>query len=133
MGLPKTNISVSFIENDKRFKEAIDLFNSGKWYPAHDVFEELWHETNYPERITIQGFLQISVAQLHLEKGNTNGAAILYGEALGRIEKTVIPNFGLDLEKLCQCVKERLKLLHRNCNPDIHSVPFLFKKELRHS
>ena len=32
-------------ELDPRFQQAIELFNSQQWYDAHDVFEELWHET----------------------------------------------------------------------------------------
>ena len=32
-------------EADPRFHQAIDLFNRHEWYAAHDVFEEIWHET----------------------------------------------------------------------------------------
>ena len=37
-------------EADPRFKQAIELFNTQEWYAAHDVIEELWHETVDPER-----------------------------------------------------------------------------------
>ena len=53
-------------EADPRFGQAIELFNSQEWYAAHDVFEELWHETADPERRSLQGILQVAVAQLHL-------------------------------------------------------------------
>ena len=33
---------------DPRFQKAVQLFNDGEWYDAHDVFEELWHETANP-------------------------------------------------------------------------------------
>ena len=38
------------------------------------------------ERQIVQGILQVSVSQFHLNKGNLNGAMILLGEGLGRIK-----------------------------------------------
>ena len=84
------------------------LFNSCNWYRAHDVFEEIWHETIGPERQTLQGILQIAVAQIHLENGNINGATILYGEALGRLKKSRIDSLGIDIHTLCKTASTRL-------------------------
>ena len=83
---------------DSRFQKAVDLFNLSEWYLAHDIFEELWHESHGPERKTLQGLLQIAVAQIHLERGNHNGATILYGEGLGRLKDLGSPDLGIDLE-----------------------------------
>ena len=125
-----TNFPKPFdVDNDPRFKDALSLFNSGDWYPAHDAFEELWHETNGPERQTLQGLLQIAVAQVHLQRGNRNGATILFGEGLGRLRKIGTPSLGLDLEKLCDCVEQRLNTLHHEGDPEGCSVPVLLKKD----
>ena len=94
-----------------KMEEAINHFNNSDWYIAHDVFEEIWHETIEPERKTIQGILQIAVAQLHIERGNINGATILYGEALGRLKGNIKINLGLDIEDLCSCISMRLQTL----------------------
>ena len=118
---------------DNRFKKAINLFNSADWYSAHDAFEELWHEANGPERITLQGFLQIAVAHIHLESGNLNGATILYGEALGRLKNIGIPDLGVDIEIRCECINQRLGLLQQDRDPDQFSVPFLTKRDERDS
>ena len=56
------------VEADPRFQEAIRLFNAQEWYAAHDVLEEIWHETADPERRCLQGLLQVAVAQLHLQQ-----------------------------------------------------------------
>ena len=96
---------------DNRFEIGMKLFNSCQWYKSHDVFEEIWHETGGPERQLLQGILQVAVAQVHLENSNINGATILYGEALGRLKKFQISNFGLDIEGLSKCVSKRLELL----------------------
>ena len=113
--------------DQNKFQNAIDLFNSTNWYLAHDAFEELWYETQGLERITIQALLQIAVAQVHLETGNKNGATILFGEALGRLRKGRTSNLGLDIDNLTECVKQRLNLLHQENDPDLFTVPFLFR------
>ena len=97
--------------NDSRFEIGMKLFNSCKWYKSHDVFEEIWHETGGAERQLIQGILQVAVAQVHLENSNLNGATILYGEALGRLKRFHMANFGLDIVGLCKCVSRRLEFL----------------------
>ena len=87
---------------DPRFQQGVQLFNAGEWYAAHDLFEELWHETADPERRSLQGILQVAVAQLHLQRGNRRGATILFGEALGRLKRPGTPDLGLNLDALCQ-------------------------------
>ncbi len=119
------NQNLNSITKDARFKMAIDLFNSSEWYSAHDAFEELWHETYGPERTTIQGFLQIAVAQVHLESGNNTGATILLGEALGRLRRMGTPDLGLDIECLCKCVESRLRILQGKSNTELICLPVL--------
>ena len=97
--------------NDSRYKIGMKLFNSCQWYESHDVFEEIWHETGGSERQLLQGILQVAVAQVHLENSNLNGATILYGEALGRLKRFHLGNFGLDIEGLSNCVSRRLEFL----------------------
>ena len=118
----------SFI-NDSRFKIGMKLFNSCQWYKSHDVFEEIWHETGGPERQLLQGILQVAVAQVHLENKNTNGATILYGEGLGRLKKEGMPDLGLNMEKLINCLEIRLKVLQQNDHLDPFDVPILMMKE----
>ena len=112
--------------NDSRFKIGMKLFNSCQWYESHDVFEEIWHETGGPERQLIQGILQVAVAQVHLENRNFNGATILYGEALGRLKRFHLANFGLDIEGLSNCVSKRLEFLQIGKDIDDCSLPVLY-------
>ncbi|MAV13281.1 MAG: hypothetical protein CL861_07520 [Cyanobium sp. MED843] len=113
------------VEADPRFTSAIELFNTGEWYAAHDVFEELWHETADPERRSLQGILQVAVAQLHLQRGNRRGATILFGEALGRLQRPGTPDLGLDLIGLCSSVRDRLTCLQQEGDPESCTVPVL--------
>ena len=113
------------VEGDSRLQQAVELFNSAEWYAAHDVFEELWHETAEPERRSLQGILQVAVAQLHLQRGNKRGATILFGEALGRLKRPGTPDLGLDLDSLCQSVGDRLRCLQAEQDPESCTVPVL--------
>ena len=112
--------------NDSRFEIGMKLFNSGQWYKSHDVFEEIWHETVGPERHLLQGILQVAVAQVHLENSNRNGATILYGEALGRLKRFHLANYGLDIEGLSNCVSRRLEFLHIGKDISECSLPVLY-------
>ena len=110
---------------DPRFKKAVELFNDGEWYDAHDVFEDLWHETADPHRRCLQGVLQVAVAQLHLQRDNRRGATILFGEALGRLKRPGTPDLGLDIKSLCATVEQRLQSLQRDQDPELCNVPVL--------
>ena len=113
---------------DSRFQQGVELFNSGEWYAAHDLFEELWHETADPERRSLQGILQVAVAQLHLQRGNRRGATILFGEALGRLKRPGTPDLGLDLASLCRAAQQRLEALQLDGDPESCTVPVLESK-----
>ena len=115
----------------KRFKEslqeAIDLFNNQEWYEAHDAFEDIWNDLVGDERQIIQGILQVSVSQFHLNKGNVNGAMILLGEGLGRIGNRVSEDLEIDLVLLCSSLESLLNKLHLKIPLNESDVPFLKK------
>ena len=115
----------------KRFKdslqEAIDLFNSQKWYEAHDAFEDIWNDLVGDERQIVQGILQVSVSQFHLNKGNLNGAMILLGEGLGRIKNKVSEDLEIDLILFCSSLESLLNKLHTESSLNQSDVPFLKK------
>jgi len=88
------------LANDPRWLAAVDLFDAGEWYSAHDALEELWHESSGAMRLMLQGILQIAVSQLHRERGNQRGAVILMGEGLGRLNRCSDVAAGYDLKAL---------------------------------
>ena len=109
----------------KAFKEAIDLFNNQQWYEAHDAFEDIWNDLVGDERQIVQGILQVSVSQFHLNKGNLNGAMILLGEGLGRIRNRVSEDLEIDLVLLCSSLESLLNKLHSKIPLNQSDVPFI--------
>tara|TARA_B100000287_G_C20332393_1_gene662288 strand:- start:391 stop:726 length:336 start_codon:yes stop_codon:yes gene_type:complete len=104
---------------------ALSLFNDQKWYEAHDVFEDIWNTVDGDERQIIQGILQVSVSQFHLNKGNLNGATILLGEGLGRIKNRTNIDIGIDLNSFCTCLETLLKKLQSKDNLDEMEKPII--------
>ena len=117
----------SFEDN---FLNALNLFNSQKWYEAHDAFEDIWNTLDGDERQIIQGILQVSVSQFHLSKGNINGATILLGEGLGRIKYRTNINLGIDLESFCKCLEKLLRKLQYNEVLNENDKPYIIRKEI---
>ena len=116
---------------DTRLGEAIFLFNSGDWYACHDSFEALWHETAGPMRPVLQGILQLAVAELHLERGNSRGATILMGEGLGRL-KACPPNaLDIDLVALINLSMQRLLALQQQGSIEGLELPRLAETPLQ--
>lgn len=54
--------------------EAIEHFNAGEFYEAHEILEEAWNEESQSIRRLYQGILQIDVGFYHLMNLNYNGA-----------------------------------------------------------
>jgi predicted metal-dependent hydrolase len=68
-------------EYDPRYLQGIDLFNQGDYFDAHEVWEDLWHDTAGPERRFYQALIQVAVAVYHASNGNARGARRLYHSA----------------------------------------------------
>ena len=60
---------------DERLYRGLDEFNEGRFFEAHEVLEDLWHEYREVDRTFIQGLIQIAAAYYHLQSSNFRGAA----------------------------------------------------------
>jgi predicted metal-dependent hydrolase len=106
-----TESRVSTLFEDSRYIDAVQLFNTYQWYAAHDAFEELWHESQGRLRSFLQGIIQISVAEYHLENGNSRGSTLLMAEGLNHLKSSSFSDPGLDLDRLIELVAQRLSAL----------------------
>ena len=61
-------------EYDPRYLLGIVHFNRGDYFEAHEVWEDLWHDTAGPDRRFYQGLIQAAVAVYHAGNGNARGA-----------------------------------------------------------
>lgn len=62
---------------EEALSRGIEHFNAGRYFQAHEAWEEGWHPSPEPERDFWQGLTQLAVGLTHRERGNAHGAATL--------------------------------------------------------
>jgi hypothetical protein len=66
--------------------EAVDLFNRGRYWEAHEALETIWRSVpDEDEARVLQGLIQAAAALLHRERGNRHGVAAVGGAALDKL------------------------------------------------
>lgn len=107
------------------YDQAIEAFNQNEWYSAHDQFEVLWYESDGPIRSLLQGVIQISVAEYHLENSNLKGAILLMAEGLNHLQSVLAIDPGFNLPLLNEVVRLRLTSLQSGSSMDGLPSPYL--------
>ena len=112
---------------DPRYLEGIEHFNKCDFFEAHEVWEELWADTQGEPRRFYQGLIQVAVCLHHFGNGNIRGAKKLYFGCRGYLEAYQPQYLGLDLNQLLSqletCCREILE--SKEEFPRIEIVPDL--------
>lgn len=87
-------------EAEKKFREGLDQFNHGRFFDAHETWEEIWLPAPEPERTFLQGLIQLAAAFHHSTRGNRAGAQSLLEAGLGKLDQFPATHRGLALAKL---------------------------------
>ena len=77
-------------------RDGIFFFNSGRYFEAHESWEDLWRVTRGPLRLFYQGLVQAAVGMHHLSRHNVNGARAQLGKSLLKLEQYPGRFCGLD-------------------------------------
>jgi uncharacterized protein len=81
----------------KLWAEGIELFNAGRFFDCHEVWEEVWKRATGAEKLFYQGMIQIAVALLHAERGNPRGARSTWNKALAKLDRLPAEHMGIAL------------------------------------
>jgi predicted metal-dependent hydrolase len=73
-------------------KQFVATFNSGEYFDAHEVLEELWLETEGESKNFYKGLIQCAVALVHYQRGNMKGATKVCRTACGYLN-SYLPDF----------------------------------------
>jgi hypothetical protein len=86
---------------------AIDLFNRGYWWEAHERFEELWRATgrDTPVGRFLQALIQIAGALLKRELGSNAAASGLARAGLGKLDGLPGVLLGIGVSELAASVE----------------------------
>jgi hypothetical protein len=68
-------------------QDGINFFNQGRFFEAHEAWEDLWRQTHGPLRLYYQGLVQAAVGLHHLGRGNLNGATAQLQKSLTKLEQ----------------------------------------------
>jgi predicted metal-dependent hydrolase len=79
------------------FAEGIRLFNQGKLFDAHEVWEDIWKSAEGAEKTFYQALIQAAAALLHLERGNHLGAISVYLKSRSKLEQFPAQCMGIEL------------------------------------
>jgi len=97
-------------EYDPRYLQGIEYFNVCDFFEAHEIWEEIWQETQGHDRKFLQGLIQMAVCLHHFGNGNLRGAVKLYHGCRSYLQPYAPLHMGVDLVKL-------LDDLQRCCEP----------------
>ena len=94
---------------EKLWKDAIREHNNGDYHEAHELFEDLWLETdNREEKDIVQTLAQADALAVHIQTGNERAAQRLMRQ-LPELVQTFPSNYnGIDLRDMKMWIKDRI-------------------------
>jgi hypothetical protein len=95
-------------DEESHLEHGIALFNSGKFWEAHEAWEEIW--MNHPEdgRFFIQGLIQLAAAYHQLGKKVYRGVVIHLKQAQERLKLFPSDFLGLDVPPILEVIHASL-------------------------
>ena len=98
---------------DPLFRDGVAHFDAGRYYDAHESWEDLWRTLDGTDRLFLQALIQAAVALHHLERGNLAGARQLARAAISKLSLLPGSMWGLDCEALAADFSARFDPLLR--------------------
>jgi hypothetical protein len=88
-------------ERERLFREGIDLFNRGRFFAAHEAWEEIWRSTTPEPKDLFQGLIQVAAAlHQHLDLQRTQGPRRTLAKARRNLEPFAPAALGIDVADL---------------------------------
>ena len=118
-------------ENEGLFEKALEYFNSGYYFEAHDAFEELWMDGRDPKKLFFQGLVQLSTGFYHLVMKNLKGAESQLSKGIEKLREYHPSCEGIDIGGLIKQVETCLSAIRNTQEEDPFSglVQFIPKLE----
>ena len=91
------------------YLKGIDLFNAGRFFEAHEVWEDIWRGSHDVKREFYQGLIQCAVALEHFRRGNARGATRLYARYRAHFSRVPETFLGLDIPRFLEGMKIALQ------------------------
>ena len=83
----------------REYFEGISHFNSGRYFDAHEVWEQVWLHSSGEAKLFYQTLIQAAVGLHHYERGNLRGALGMRRNVTEKLEQLPDMFMSLDLAK----------------------------------
>jgi uncharacterized protein len=110
-------------EKDRLFQKGLEAFNSAHFYHAHEHWEEVWLETPNPEKMFLQGLIQVAAAFHHYSRTNSLGCRNLLQAGLTKLDQFPQAHSGLAIEPLRASVRLWIVELGAGESPENARIP----------
>jgi predicted metal-dependent hydrolase len=78
-------------ELDTSFARGAARFNQGRFFAAHEIWEQAWLEAVSSDREILQALVQIAAGYAKVESGLRSGAIKLLARGLERLQRALTP------------------------------------------
>jgi predicted metal-dependent hydrolase len=99
-----------------QYLQGIEHFNAGRYFDAHEIWEEVWLRASGDAKLFYQMLIQAAVALHHYERGNARGARGMYANVKEKLERLPAVFMSLDLVNFSRQFRASLSELIENNN-----------------
>jgi predicted metal-dependent hydrolase len=93
-------------EDWQQLEHGVHLFNGGKFWNAHEAWEQIWLRHEEDERLFFQGIIQLAAAYLHLVmKKSLRGMVNNFDKAYAKLEVFQPSYLGISVIPLLRCIE----------------------------
>ena len=87
-------------EAPAQLQEAMRLFNGRLYWECHEVLEEVWLETLYPQRFFWSALIKLAVGRHHAVRHNLHGSRVKVGDAVRLLHLFQPDCLGIDTDSV---------------------------------
>ena len=102
--------------------EGIIFFNCGRFFEAHEAWEDLWRQESGGRKLFYQGLVQAAVALHHLSKSNRVGAQAQLEKSISKLDQYASDEAGLDVVRLRRELRQVLERLEVAATAEVRIV-----------
>lgn len=103
----------------------IKLLNSGKFFEAHEVLEDVWREAPPAEKKFWQGLVQVAVALHHHSTGNLVGAKSVMARAARNLGPCSSQWQGMNIGELKKILERWQAAVHNGEDANAPTITFV--------
>jgi predicted metal-dependent hydrolase len=110
-------------ERERLYQKGLEAFNTAQFYEAHEHWEEVWLETLNPDKMFLQGLIQVAAAFHHYSRQNLQGTRNLLYAGLVKLECFPEVHGGLKIAPLREAARTWLAALDAEETLEHSTIP----------